>query len=104
MERVNKNLSIKYVSKEEENTLEEEFSSFQSDVANALLDYIEDKDDSEVVKRLQESKRFFIKLSKEIGSTLPKNKLSLDEQNEDFDCAEDILKANNSFFESPFIH
>ena len=104
MKRVNKNLSIKYISKEEKNILGEEFSSFQSDVANALLDYIEDKDDAEVVNRLEESKRFFVKLSKEIGKTLPQNKLSLDLQNEDFDCAEDILKANNSFFESPFIH
>ena len=104
MERVNKNLSTKYISKEEKNILEEEFSSFQSDVANALLDYIEDKDDAEVVNRLEESKRFFVKLSKEIDRTLPQNKLSLDVQNEDFECAEDILKANNSYFESPFIH
>ncbi len=104
MERVNKNLSVKYISNEEDSTLEEEFSSFQSDVANALLDYIEDKDDSEVVNRLEESKRFFVKLSKEIGNTLPQNKLSLDLRNEDFDCAEDILKCNNSYFESPLIH
>ena len=104
MERVNKNLSIKYISKEEENTLEEEFASFQSDVANALLDYIENKGDAEIVNRLEDSKRFFVKLSKEISSTLPQNKLVSDMQNEDFDCAEDILKGNNSYLESSLIH
>ena len=104
MERVNKNLYIKSISSEEKNTLDEEFSSFQSDVANALLDYIENKDDTEVVNRLEDSKRFFVKLSKEISSTLPQNKLVSDMQNEDFDCAEDILKGNNSYLESSLIH
>ena len=104
MERVNKNLTIKYISNEEKNTLDEEFSSFQSDVANALLEYIEDKDDAEVVNRLEESKRFFANLSKEISSTLPQKKSASGLQNEDFDCAEDILKSGNSYLESSLIH
>ena len=104
MERVNKNLYIKSISNEEKNTLDEEFSSFQSDVANALLDYIENKDDIEIVNRLEESKRFFIRLSREISSTLPQDKLVSDMQNEDFDCAEDILKGSNNYLESSLIH
>ena len=104
MKRLSKNLSIKYISKEEKNILGEEFSSFQSDVANALLDYIEDKDDAEVVNRLEESKRFFANLSKEISSTLPQNQQASGLQNEDFDCAEDILKSGNSYLESSLIH
>ena len=104
MERVNKNLCIKSISNEEKDTLDEEFSSFQSNVANALLDYIENKDDAEVVNRLADSKRFFVKLSKEISSTLPRNKSFFDVQNEDFDCAEDILKGDNSYLASFLIH
>ena len=104
MGRLNKNLSTKSSSNEEKNNLCEEFSLFQSDVANALLNYIEDKDDAEVMNRLEASKRFFVKLSNEIGSMLPQNKLAYNMQNGDFDCAEDILKGNNSYLESSLIH
>ena len=104
MERINKNLTIKYIPNEEKNTLDEEFSSFQSDVANALLKYIEDKDYAEVMNRLEESNRFLMKLSKEIGSTLLQNNSASGSQNEDFDCAEDILKSGNSYLESSLIH
>ena len=104
MERVNKNLSIKSIPNEKKDILDEEFSSFQSDVANALLGYIEDKDEVEVVNRLEECKSFFIKLSKEIGRTLPQSKLTSDVQNQDFECAEDILKCNNLYVESSLIH
>ena len=104
MERVNKNLSIKSIPNEKKDILDEEFSSFQSDVANALLGYIEDKDEVEVVNRLEECNRFFVKLSEEIGRTLPQSKLISEPQNEDFDCAEDILKCNNLYLESSLIH
>ena len=64
----------------------------------------EDKDYAEVVNRLEESKCFLMRLSKEISSTLPQNNSASGSQNEDFDCAEDILKSGNSYLESSLIH
>ena len=104
MERVNKNSSIKFISKKGNNDVDEDFSSFQRDVANALLDYIDDKDDAEVVSRLEETKHFFNKLSKEISSALPSNNIASDIKNEDFDCLEDILKGNYLYLQSSLIH
>ena len=104
MEKINKNSSTKYISKKEENTIDEEFSLFQSDVAHALLDYIEDKDDTEVVTRLEETQRFFVKLSKEISSTLPQKNLASNVKSEDFDCAEDLLKGYYPYSESSLLH
>ena len=104
MGKENKNPSIKFNSKEGINKLDEEFCSFQSEVANALLDFIEDKDDAEIVNRLRETKHFFVKLSEEIERSLPQKDISSYIKNEDFECAEDILKCDNFYLESSLIH
>ncbi len=104
MENEKKNSSIKFNSKEENNKLDEELCLFQSEVANALLDFIEDKDDAEIVNRLTETKQFFVKLSEEIDRSLPQKNITAYIKNEDFECAEDILKCDNFYLESSLIH
>ena len=104
MEKGKKNSLIKVNSTEENNKLDEEFCSFQSEVANALLEFIEDKDDAEIVNRLKETKQFFVQLSKEIDRSLPQKNITAYIKNEDFECAEDILKCDNFYLESSLIH
>ena len=104
MDKVYKNLSIEVSGNEQSKILDEELSLFQSDVANALLDYIENKEGKEVILRLEEAKSFLATLSKEIENTFPQNNLASDLQSGDFDCAEDILKGINLYLGSSSIH
>ena len=103
MERIAKKSQRKKICKKM-NISDKEFSSFQSDVANALLELIEDKDDTEVLRRLDATRIFFSDLSKELVGALAKTKSDFEIDNKDFDCAEDILKINNFYIESGSIH
>ena len=71
-----------------------EIEIFKSRIANAVLDYMEAQSDSDLIECLEKASIFLTNISLQMENVFDNQKQPINDQNDVFDIADDLISIN----------